>query len=90
MKPPARSRRGGWGLRALEGVSGREGSGPGEAWTELAVTYLSSGGADICTPARGKDGTREAICLRTGFPESRLGPAVVFPYFLTGPWFPDR
>lgn len=51
-----------------------EGSGPGEAWTESAVTYLSSGGAHICTPRRGKDGTREAICSRTGFPESRLGP----------------
>lgn len=30
-----------------------------------------------------------ALCLRTGFPESRPGPALVFPYFLSGACFPD-
>lgn len=41
-------------------------------------------------PGRRGRNAPERICLRRGFPESRLGPAVVFPYFLTGPWFPKR
>ena len=37
----------------------------------------------------GRTPASEALCLRTGFPESRLGPALAFPYFLPAPCFPD-
>ena len=37
----------------------------------------------------GRTPASEALCLRTGFPKSRLGRAVAFPYFLPGPCFPD-